>query len=68
MNLLNLLIQNGPNLIGLLLVVLYLQNRIHRLEVNLREEISKVSQRVAKLEAHFEPEYKVAEEPAPFTE
>ena len=36
MNLLNLLIQNGPNLIGLLLVVLYLQNRIHRFEVNLR--------------------------------
>ena len=68
MNLLNLLIQNGPNLIGLLLVVLYLQNRIHRFEVNLREEISKVSQRVAKLEAHFEPEHKAAEEPASYNE
>ena len=72
MNLLNLLVQSAPNILALLLVVIYLENRIHRLEVNLREEIVKVernlreaigklSERVAGLEAHFGSDYKVAE-------
>ncbi len=42
------LMQNAPNLLGLVLVVICMQVLLHRLEVNLRKEIGDVDRRLSK--------------------